>query len=184
MTDPCNPHGAEGAPHYRYPLCSPLHQPPAFDATVIVAALDDRFTNLKKDTAVSLKSFADAIKASPSAPTPPQLHPPKTKNSGPHPNGECLPQAMVCYWGCIDPTNCPSFTELIPKLNNTLHDHPKYLHIQVVGVKRTQASNLLVHAQAPSPHTLVAALEAVHLALIVEQCNIFYILQQVLYSLP
>ena len=39
----------------------------------------------------------------------------------------------------------------------------------MVGVKWTQASNLLVRAQAPSPHALVAALEAVHLALIDDQ---------------
>jgi hypothetical protein len=76
---------------------------------------------------------------------------------------------VVWYRGHINPEDRPSFAELVPKLNNSLHTHPKFSHIHVVGVKWTQASNLLVRAQAPSPSVLAAALEAVRLALIDDQ---------------
>ena len=76
---------------------------------------------------------------------------------------------MVQYWGRINPKDRPSFTDLVPRLNNALHALPKFSHVRVVGVKWTQASNLLVRAQAPSPQVLVAALEAVRLVLIDDQ---------------
>ena len=76
---------------------------------------------------------------------------------------------MVRYQGHVNPEDRPSFAELVPKLNDSLHILPKFSHVRVVGVKWTQASNLLVCAQAPSPSVLIAALEAVRLALIDDQ---------------
>ena len=48
----------------------PPPQSPVIGAALLVAVLDNRFNDLKKETVVSLKSFADAVKAS--APAPPQ----------------------------------------------------------------------------------------------------------------
>lgn len=118
---------------------------------------------------VTLKSFADAVKVSAPTPSLPTTPPQKPKPVQPPTRGERLLQAVVHYQGCLNPKDCPSFSELIPSLNNTLHSHPTFSHIRVVGMKWTQASNLLVRTQAPFPHVLVAVLEAVRLVLIDDQ---------------
>ena len=50
--------------------------------------------------------------------------------------------------------------DLVTNINTSLQDSPKHLHVRMVGVKWTSSSNLVVHAQAPSPSALVAALAA------------------------
>lgn len=86
--------------------------------------------------------------------------------------GNQLPQAVIRYRGRIDAKSRPSFADLVPKLNHSLHNHPKFSHVRVTGVKWTATSNLLVRAQAPSPSVLVAALEAIHPALIIPHLTI------------
>ena len=46
------------------PPAPPAPLPPAIDAASLVAAMDQHFEDLKKETATSLKSFADAVKVS------------------------------------------------------------------------------------------------------------------------
>ena len=110
---------------------------------------------------ISLKSFADAVKAPAPTPLPPAPTPPKIKISPPSIKGNPLPQAVIRYQGHIGTADRPSFIDLVPKLNRSLHIHPKFSHVRVVGVKWTPASNLLVCAQTPSPSVLVAALKAI-----------------------
>ena len=50
--------------------------------------------------------------------------------------------------------------DLVTRINSSLHNQSKHLHVRVVGVKWTSSSNLVVHAQAPSPHALQAVPEA------------------------
>jgi hypothetical protein len=70
----------------------PAPLPPAIDATSLVAAMDERFEDLKKETATSLKSFADAVKAS--APTHPRTPstPQAPKNQRPPPGASAYPK--------------------------------------------------------------------------------------------
>ena len=58
---------------------TPPPQPPTIDTALFVAALNDRFNDLKKETAVTLKSFADAVKASAPTPSLPATPPQKPK---------------------------------------------------------------------------------------------------------
>ena len=46
-------------------------------------------------------------------------------------------------------------------IDTSLHNSLKHSHIHVVGVKWTSFSNLVVHTQASSPLTLVAALKVI-----------------------
>ena len=137
----------------------PPQPPPTNNASV--AALDRKIDDLKKETTSSLKSFAEVVKASVITPTLPPPHPPKAKNQPPALKGNYLPQAVIRYRGHVNPANRPSFVSLVAKMNTSLHDSPKHLHVRVVGVKWTSSSNLVVRAQAPSPSALVAALQAV-----------------------
>ena len=128
----------------------------------MMAALEEKFNDFKEETTSSIKSFADAVKVS--APNPPSNTPPpppKPIRSTPPVKRELLPQAVVRYYDHVNVEIRPSFAELVPRLNSSLRDHPKFSLIHVVGVKWTAASNLLVRAQAPSPSVLVDALEAV-----------------------
>ena len=68
---------------------------------------------------------------------------------------------VVQYHNHVDTKDHPSFADLVPQLNSSLHDYPIFSCVHVVSVKWTTASNLLVCAQAPSPSVLVAALEAI-----------------------
>ena len=61
----------------------------------------------------------------------------------------------------MDPANHPPYINLVAGINSSLCDLPKHSHVRVVGVKWTSSSNLVVRTQAPSPHALVAALQAV-----------------------
>ena len=90
--------------------------------------------------------------SNPNPPKPLQQKPPLGKNS--------LPQAVIHFKGQVKPENCPSFVQMVTSLNHTLLEPPKHSHIHVVSVKWTAASNLVVHAQAPSPSALVLALKA------------------------
>jgi hypothetical protein len=146
------------------PLNAPPPQLPAVDVASVVAAIGKELQVLKDETSSSLKSFADAVKA-PAPVHPPPPHHPKLKNLPPSIKGNRLPQAVVRYQGRVLNRHRPSFADFVPKLNQSLHNHPKFSHIRVVGVKWTAASNLLVRAQAPSPSALVAALEVVQEAL-------------------
>ena len=133
---------------------------PIVDVTPMIDVMDEKFEDLKRETTLSLKSFADAVNAS--APLHPSPPPPlKLKISAPPIKGNPLPKAVIQFHGCIVPCACPSFINLTNKLNAALHNHPKFLHVWVIGVKWTMASNLLVCTQAPSPSTPVAALEVV-----------------------
>ena len=149
-------------PHTTTPS-GPAPPAPIIDVAPVVAAMNERFEDLKRETSSSLKSFADAVKVSapthPSPPPPPS--PPKPKNSPTSIKGNPLPKAVIRFRGHVTPHARASFVDLTSKLNRALHDHPKFSHVRVVGVKWTIASNLLVCAQAPSPSALVAALEAV-----------------------
>ena len=100
---------------------------------------------------------------------PPPLQKPRTCEP---PKGKCLPQAVVQCRGHISPEDHPSFTELVPCLNNALHTNQKPSHVHMVCVKWAQASNLLVCTQATSLQTLVATIEVVHLVLIDDQMTI------------
>ena len=129
---------------------------------VALATLDRKIDELKEETKTSLKSFAEAVKAP--AHQPPPLNPttrPKPKNPLPPLRGERLPQAVIRFQGRIDAKSRPSFTELVPLLNSSLRNNHKFSHVKVVDMKWTPASNLVVHAQAPSPTVLVAAFKAV-----------------------
>jgi len=156
-------------PHITTPLHDPTPPAPNIDVTPVVAAINEKFEDLKRETTSSLKSFADAVKLSAPAPSPSPSPPSKPKTSPPSLKGNHLPQAVIRYQGRVDPKNRPSFVNLVSNLNTSLHDHPKFSHVRVVGVKWTVASNLLVHAQAPSPSALIAALEAVRPALTDQQ---------------
>ena len=146
------------------PLNAPPPQVPAVNVASVVAVIGKELQVLKDETSSSLKSFADAVKA-PAPVHPPPPHHPKLKNQPLSIKGNRLPQVVVRYQGCVLNRHHPSFADFVPKLNQSLRNHPKFSHIRVVGVKWTAASNLLVRAQAPSPSALVAALEAVQEAL-------------------
>ena len=139
--------------------CGPIPLPLPIDAAS-VAVLDGKVDDLRKEV-TSLKSFAEAVKTSAKSPSPPPPCPPQLKTSLPALKGNLLPQAVIWYRGCIDPASRPSFVDLMTKTNSSLCNHPKHLHICMVGVKWTTSSNLVVYAQAPSPIALVTALQAV-----------------------
>jgi len=142
------------------PPAKPAPPAPTVDITPMVDAMEEKLEDLKRETASSLKSFAEAVKAS-APPRPPPSLPIKPKNSTPSIKGNPLPKAVIRFCCRITPDTRPSFIDLTNRFNNSLHNHPKFSHVRVIGVKWTVASNLLVCAQAPSPSTLVAALEAV-----------------------
>ena len=130
--------------------------PNPLDITPVVAAVEKGFEDLKKDNATSLKTFADAVKQS--APPPP---PPRPKQDHPTPPKKfSLPQAVIIFHDHVTPESRPSFTDLVSSLNHNIRRTDQYMHVRVVGVKWTAASNLLVRANAPSPDELVAALES------------------------
>jgi len=133
----------------------------ALPDNVALATLDRKIDELKEETKTSLKSFAEATKAPAHQPPLTPTTKAKHKNPQPPPRGERLPQAVIRFQGRMDAKNRPSFTELVPLLNSSLHDNNKFSHVKVVGVKWTLASNLVVRAQAPSPSVLVSALKAV-----------------------
>jgi len=89
----------------------------------------------------------------------PHLPSPPSKTSPPSIKGNQLPQVVIRVQDWVDAKNRPSFTLLVPDFNYFIHEHPRFLHIHVVGVKWTSGSNLLVCAQAPSPSVLIEALE-------------------------
>ena len=149
-------------PHHTTPA-RPPPPAPVVDVTPVVVAMDEKIKDFKRETAASLRSFADAVKAS--SPITPSPTTPLKNFKPPSKSGQ-LPQAVIRYHGDIKPENRPSFAELTSRINRSLHNHHKHLHVRVVGVKWTSASNLLVRAQAPSPSSLVAALKAVHSTLI------------------
>ena len=129
---------------------------------VALATLDRKIDELKEETKTSLKSFAEAVKAPApqTSPTNPVTKP-KNKPPLPLPKSERLPQAIIHFEGRVDPKSRPSFTDLVPRLNSSLHSNSKFSHVKVVGVKWTQASNLVVRALAPNPSVLTSALQAV-----------------------
>ena len=138
----------------------PPQHPPTHAATM--ATLDKKIDDLKKETSSSLKTFAEAVKASGTCPpsSPPSL-PPKAKIQLHALKGNHLPQAVIKYRGHVDPASRPSFVDLVTKINTSLHNSPKHSHVRVVGVKWTSSSNLVVCAQTLSPDTLVDALKAI-----------------------
>ena len=150
----------------------PTHPTPAVDVAPVVAAMNEKLEDLKRETQTSLKSFAEAVKASAPSPLPPPPRPTKSKISPPSLKGNRLPQAVIRFRDRVDAMSRPSFTVLVPELNNQIQSLPNFPHVQVVGVKWTSASNLLVRAQAPSSSVLVAALEEVHWALEIHQLKI------------
>ena len=154
------------------PPTEPTPPAPAVDVAPVVAAMNEKIEDLKRETTSSLKSFAEAVKASAPSPSSPPPRPTKPKTSPPSLKGNRLPQAVIRFQNHVDATSRPSFTTLVPDFNNQLQALPNYPHVQVVGVKWTSASNLLVHAQAPSPAVLVAALEEVCWALECHQLKI------------
>ena len=158
------------APHQAAPTEPP---PPAvIDVTPVVTAMNEKIDEFRKETASSLKSFADAVKVSAPTPPLPAASPPKPKFSPPAIKGNQLPQAVIRYRGRVDTRSRPSFVDLVPRLNHSLHNHPKFSHVRVAGVKWTAASNLLIRAQAPSPSVLVAALEAIRPTLTIPHLTI------------
>ena len=101
-------------------------------------------------------------------PPPPATPAMKTANPRPPNKKNILPQAVIQVKGHIDAKSCPSFVNLVTKLNKSLHNHPKHSHVHVVGVKWTAASNIVVHAQAPSSSALVTALKATQATLVLK----------------
>ena len=150
----------------------PAHPAPAVDVAPVVAAMNKKFEDLKRETHSSLKSFAEAVKASAPSPSPPPPRPTKPKISPPSLKGNRLPQVVIQFQDWIDTSSHPSFAIIVPQLNNLIQSLPNFPHVQVVGVKWTSASNLLVHAQAPSSSILVAALEEARRALEIHQLKI------------
>jgi len=135
--------------------------PTTLPDNVALATLDRKINELKEETKTSLKSFAEAVKTPAHQPSLTPTTKSKPKNPQPPPRGECLPQAVICFQGRMNAKSHPSFMELVPLLNSSLHDNNKFSYIKVVGVKWTPASNLVVHTQAPSPSVLVSALKVV-----------------------
>ena len=108
--------GVKEAHHKAAPTEPP---PPAvIDVAPVVAVMNERFDELKKETASSLKSFADAVKASAPTPPLPSASLPKPKFSPPAITGNLLPQAVIQYRGHVDAKSCPSFADLVPTLNH------------------------------------------------------------------
>lgn len=110
-----------------------------------MAVLTERMGSLSREMTSSLKSFAEAVKASVVTPQYPLPTSPKAKISQPALKGNSLPQVVIRHQGHIDPTICLSFIGLITKINSSLHNHLKHLHIRMVGMKWTSSSNLVVH---------------------------------------
>ena len=65
--------------------------------TASVAELSKKMDDLNRETTSSLKSFAEAVKASVATPAAPPPHPPKAKNQPPALKGNLLPQAVIWY---------------------------------------------------------------------------------------
>ena len=122
---------------------------------------------LQEETLASLKSYADAAKVPAPKPPPPTPTPKPTQPKLPN-KKNTLPQVVIQFKGHIESKNCPSFVDLVTKLNESLHKNHKHSHVCVVGVKWTASSNLVVRTQAPSPTALVLALKAVQATLITD----------------
>jgi len=104
------------------PPTEPTPPAPVIDITPMVAVMDEKIEDLKRETASSLKSFADAVKASaPVLPSPLQP-PPKLKISTPSKKGNLLPKAVIRTLGHVAIHARPSFVDITSKIKDSLHD--------------------------------------------------------------